>query len=417
MGISKNSLHAMTLGLALTWLAILLGGWLGWQLLRQNGRILLRLDELEKRLNEFEFGEDQAPAELPAGAEAPAFELPDLIGKRHSLAEYRGQPILLIFFNPGCGFCREMLPNLAQLPQPVAVQTPRSSGRESAPSEMPGSQSRLTPAATAPDGNGADHPRLLILTTGDAEKNRRFFAGHKINCPVLLQSDGDVAKAYQANGTPSGYLISPEGRIASNLAMGADALLALADGKSEIGSQKSEEGRSVPATNGEERANRFSHRSLARSKINRDGLRAGAPAPDFRLPRLDGRGDLTLSELRGKRALLVFSSPGCGPCNTLAPELEKFHRQHPELEVVMISKGEAKENRAKVKEHGLTFPIVLQQHWEVSRRYAMFATPIAYLIDGDGIVAKDAAVGSDAILNLMTALESHEPLPFVVRTT
>jgi hypothetical protein len=32
----------------------------------------------------------------------------------------------------------------------------------------------------------------------------------------------------------------------------------------------------------------------------------------------------------------------------------------------MISKGEPKENRAKVKEHGLTFPIVFQQQWEIS---------------------------------------------------
>lgn len=95
------------------------------------------------------------------------------------------------------------------------------------------------------------------------------------------------------------------------------------------------------------------------------------------MPRLDGLGDLALSELRGKRVLLVFSSPHCGPCNTLAPQLEKFHREYRDVEVVMISKGEPKENRVKVKEHGLTFTIVLQQQWEISRRYAMFATPVA----------------------------------------
>src|SRR5262245_24363832 len=50
---------------------------------------------------------------------------------------------------------------------------------------------------------------------------------------------------------------------------------------------------SVPPSNGEgvshdeERANRFSDRSLTRSKIKRDGLKAGKPAPDFRLPCLD----------------------------------------------------------------------------------------------------------------------------------
>src|SRR6267143_2362074 len=83
-------------------------------------------------------------------------------------------------------------------------------------------------------------------------------------------------------------------------------------------------------------AKRFRNRSLARSRIKRDGLKAGTPAPEFRLPRLDGRGELALSELRGRRVLLVFSSPHCGPCNTLAPQLEEFHRAHPELELVMI---------------------------------------------------------------------------------
>jgi len=62
-----------------------------------------------------------------------------------------------------------------------------------------------------------------------------------------------------------------------------------------------------------------------------------------------------------------------------------------------------------VKEHGLTFPVVLQQQWEISRRYAMFATPIAYLIDEAGILVTDVAVGTDAILELMTQTKKPGP--------
>src|SRR5207237_8655066 len=135
---------------------------------------------------------------------------------------------------------------------------------------------------------------------------------------------------------PTGYLISAEGKIASELAMGADALLALAEGKSQIRNPKSEMEQPVPGLVSDDgRASRFGNRSLARSKLKRDGLKAGTLAPDFLLPRLDGRGELALSQLRGKRVLLVFSSPECGPCNTLAPELETLHRQHSELQVVM----------------------------------------------------------------------------------
>lgn len=153
-------------------------------------------------------------------------------------------------------------------------------------------------------------------------------------------------------------------------------------------------------------AKQFGNRSLGRSKIKRDGLKAGTSAPSFRLPALDG-GELSLEELRGKRALLVFSDPHCGPCNALAPQLEKIHRDQTGISVVMISRGEPKENRAKVKEHNLTFPVVLQQRWEISRRYAMFATPIAYLINEAGIITHDVAVGVEPILTLLA--QTKEP--------
>jgi peroxiredoxin len=157
---------------------------------------------------------------------------------------------------------------------------------------------------------------------------------------------------------------------------------------------------SIPTGDEDERAERFGNRSLANSKIQRDGLKAGTVAPEFRLPRLNG-GELSLSELRGRLVLLVFSSPHCGPCNVLAPKLEKFHRKCPELELVVISQGDADENHQKVKEHGLTFPVVLQKQWEVSRDYAFFATPVSYLIDRNGLILEDVAVGVDAVLDLM----------------
>jgi peroxiredoxin len=177
------------------------------------------------------------------------------------------------------------------------------------------------------------------------------------------------------------------------------------------------------ATNGgSDRANRFGNRSLARSKLKRDGLKAGQPAPDFQLPCLDGT-ERSLQDFRGRRVLLVFSDPHCGPCSTLAPHLERFHRENGEEgglpapgrnglgeglgslppQVVMISRGDPKENRAKVKEHGLTFPVLVQQRWEISRRYAIFATPVAYLIDELGTISHDVAVGVDPILNLLLA--------------
>ena len=377
----------MSLWIAITWLVLLAGCWLGWQLLRQNGRLLLRLEDLEKRLDALEFGEPSRPSGLPLGSPAPEFELPDLRGEPNTLAQFRGQPLLLIFFNPACGFCRELAPRLAALKSHI-------------PNWKSGSDQSLVPSAPTDA-----EPLPLIISTGDLEANQQFFADQKLICPALLQKQMEVAEAYQANGTPSGYLVDADGKIASDLAIGADALMALAE-VGDRGKQKPENDQhlitSAPAEGRDPSQNRFSNRSLARSRIKRDGLKAGTPAPAFHLPRLDGRGELSPSEFRGRRVLLVFSSPNCGPCSELAPKLEQFHRDRPEVAVLMISKGEPKENRAKVKEHGLTFPIVLQRGWEISRLYAMFATPVGYLIDEAGVIAQEVAVGADSILELMT---------------
>ncbi len=371
----------ITSAVIITWLVLFVLAWLAWQFLRQNGRMLLRLDELEKRLDALEFGEPSGQASLPLDSPAPEFDLPDLAGERKSVAQFRGQPLLLVFFNPACGFCRELAPKLAACTRPTDT--------------LSHSMGEGPSLSGSPDDS---LPQIVLISTGDAEANRQFFAEHKLNCPVLLQEQMEAATVYRAHGTPSGYLISREGTIASELAMGADALLALASGAHPQPSTRHPQ--QPESHNGNGRENRFKERSLARSKLKRDGLKAGTTAPEFRLPLL-GDGELSLSELHGRPVVLVFSSPTCGPCNTLAPKLQKFHRKHPEYELVMISRGEPEQTRQKVEEHGLTFPVVLQQQWEISRLYAMFATPVAYLINPAGVIVADVAVGVDAIINLM----------------
>ena len=67
---------------------------------------------------------------------------------------------------------------------------------------------------------------------------------------------------------------------------------------------------------------------------------------------------------------------------------------------MMISRGGEEANRNKISELGLTFPVVLQRHWEISRAYGMFATPIAFLVDANGVIVSDVAVGGEPILQL-----------------
>src|SRR2546422_7143520 len=117
-------MELLIFGLALPWLLVCLGCWLGLQFLRQNGRMLLHLEALEQQLAQLQGTRAPAsqpapapsgPRGLPLGSPAPAFELPDLAGGRKSLSDFRGRKLLLIFFNPRCGFCTRMASDLAAL--------------------------------------------------------------------------------------------------------------------------------------------------------------------------------------------------------------------------------------------------------------------------------------------------------------
>jgi peroxiredoxin len=208
---------------------------------------------------------------------------------------------------------------------------------------------------------------------------------------VLLQEHKEVASQYRAQGTPMGYRIDAEGRIASGLAVGGEALLELAAAPN---ARPGGTRLNVPVKEHKQR-----DPSLARSRLNRNGLKAGATAPEFRLPRIDG-GELSLVDLRGGRVLLVFSDPDCGPCDDLAPRLQELHVTRPDLQVVVISRRDVDATRAKAESLGLAYPIVVQKQWEISLQYGMFATPIGYLIDKQGLLLSDVAVGVEPILAL-----------------
>jgi peroxiredoxin len=344
------------IGTALTWAAIGLGGWAGYQLMTQNGRLLLRVEDLERRIAELEdaLADDvDQPKSLASGTVVPDFELPDLDGQMHTLSEWKGSSRLLIFFDPGCGYCEAMVPELATL------------------------------SAEPNDGR----PRPIVVTTASVAANRRLIERHSVTLPFLRQESDELARMYRVTATPSAYLIDADGVTVGELAVGAEAIMALARGET------------AGVSDSPKATVRRMDGSLANSRIVRDGLPAGSPAPDFEIQGLDGS-PLRLRDHLGQRTLVVFSDPECGPCQDVASKLEHIHQAHPRLEMLMVSRGDPELNREKAQDAGLTIPIGLQQRWEISKAYGIFATPVAFHIDSNGIIAESVAVGSDQVERL-----------------
>jgi thiol-disulfide isomerase/thioredoxin/uncharacterized membrane protein YphA (DoxX/SURF4 family) len=132
------------------------------------------------------------------------------------------------------------------------------------------------------------------------------------------------------------------------------------------------------------------------------GLPVGAVAPTFDLPDVHGM-RMTPDTLRssGKPVMLIFSDPGCGPCNALLPEIGRWQREHEKgMTLALVTRGDIESNRSKSAEHGIRH-VVLQENREVAQAYQASATPSAILVQPDGTIGSPLAMGADAIRGLV----------------
>jgi peroxiredoxin len=337
-------------------LLILISVWFGfYQIVKQQGRIILRMDVLEQRISAPQPDEPQG---LEVGTDFPGFSFPDVEGTPVPLECFLGKRVLLVHWSPQCGFCDLIASDLAKL--------------------QPDFEKR--------------NVQLLLLAHGDAEANRKLAEEHGLKCPILLYKDAKVPEPLANLGTPSAYLLDAEGRAGKPLAVGSEQVTALAEeaAKEEAPLVGESESKRAPG-----------EKPISASRIVRDGLKAGTPAPTFSQPDIYGR-IVSLDEYRGRRMLLVFSDPNCGPCDQVATELARFDRKHAnnELAVIMVGRGDPEENRKKAEQHGIKFPVVMQEKWRLSKAYGIFTTPVAFLIDEGGVITKDVATGLEGIMAL-----------------
>ncbi|HMP02655.1 MAG TPA: redoxin family protein [Gemmatales bacterium] len=104
-------------------------------------------------------------------------------------------------------------------------------------------------------------------------------------------------------------------------------------------------------------------------------------------------GTISLADFKGKVVWLVFWRVGCPPCRVEFPYLEKLHRHHGSQDLVILgfnAMDDAAIAKEFLKEHGITFPNILDSSPEAQRINAevyqrgVFAVPLNYLIDREG---------------------------------
>ncbi len=131
-------------------------------------------------------------------------------------------------------------------------------------------------------------------------------------------------------------------------------------------------------------------------------IEEGDRAPDFTLPADDG-GEVTLSDLRGRRVVLYFypkdDTPGCTKeaCQ-FRDALPRFEEE--EVAVLGVSPDPVASHRAFREKYDLTFPLLADEDHEVAEAYGvwkekkMFGNTFwgvergTFLIDAEGRVER-----------------------------
>jgi methylamine dehydrogenase accessory protein MauD len=130
---------------------------------------------------------------LPLNTPAPHFEIESYDGGNRSLGQLLepGKPLLLLFTSPKCGPCVNLFEEIKDWQ----------------------------------DSHG-EKLTIALVSRGSIKENFVSVAKNGLG-EVLLQKKAEVAQLFRAGVTPTGILVSQEGRIASQPASGADEIRTL----------------------------------------------------------------------------------------------------------------------------------------------------------------------------------------------
>ena len=121
------------------------------------------------------------------------------------------------------------------------------------------------------------------------------------------------------------------------------------------------------------------------------GVSVDRPAPDFSLPLLDGR-KTRLSDYTGQVVLLNIWATWCPPCLSEMPSMEKLYQKFKDEDfqilAVSIDTMGADVVAPFIKNHNLSFPVLIDSKGTITRLYRTTGVPESFIINKNGVVVQ-----------------------------
>lgn len=284
---------------------------------------------------------------LPIGAMFPDFKIPDVAGTDVSLMGLLVHkpvlPILFFFVGPSCGPCKKLVPEFEQWKEELEGKV-----------------------------------RTVFMSSGTPMENLAKF-GAELSSVMLLQKDREVAEAAKAQWTPTAVLVDAAGRVASHTAAGDTAIRELIENVKTESFDKE-----------------FNYITNGHSHAHNSKL--GRTIPEFKLADDNGK-EISDKDLKGRKTLVAFWSTGCPHCSDMIDELRDWDgaRGQDEPNLIVFSDGTREEHA----EWGLQSPVIVDEGHKTSAGFGMYGTPSAVLVNEDGVIVSETAIGAPDIWALI----------------
>jgi methylamine dehydrogenase accessory protein MauD len=137
--------------------------------------------------------------------------------------------------------------------------------------------------------------------------------------------------------------------------------------------------------------------------LNRPLITDEGPELHTAMPVIQGRdmegGAVHTDEYRSGELMLLFVSPGCGPCDHVMRTLRRVRREVPRCpQILVVLEAEREDAERTLRRSGMRERVILDESGNIRKGLGVERTPYGFLLDEQGVVRMKGVINDQGQL-------------------